>query len=87
MDTFVIRDTHKLIAKLGQRGFSAQQAEAEGHHRRFEGLYTTTLVTKADPKDALRDFEVHLYKFLAGVLIAQGFGTVALTVSLIELLK
>ena len=29
MDGFVIRDTHKLIAKLQQRGFSAQQAPAE----------------------------------------------------------
>ena len=27
MDGIVIRDTHKLIAKLQQRGFSAQQAE------------------------------------------------------------
>ena len=27
MNTFVIRDTHTLVGKLQQRGFSEQQAE------------------------------------------------------------
>jgi hypothetical protein len=53
----------------------------------LKDLDTSALVTKADLKDALRDFEVRLYKFLAGVLIAHGIGTAALTVALIELLK
>jgi hypothetical protein len=52
----------------------------------LKDLDTSALVTKADLKDALRDFEVRLYKFLAGVLIAHGIGTAALTVALIELL-
>jgi hypothetical protein len=46
-----------------------------------------TLPTKANLKDALRDFDVRLYKVLAGVLVAHGLGTAALTVALIELLK
>ena len=85
MEALVIRDTHKLIASLQKRGFSVQQAE--GITEAIKELDTSALVTKADLKDALRDFEVRLYRFLAGVLIAHGLGTAALTVTLIELLR
>ena len=39
------------------------------------------LATKAD----LKDLELRLYRFLAGVLIAHGLGTAALTVVLLQL--
>jgi hypothetical protein len=40
------------------------------------------LTTKTD----LKDLEIQLYKFFAGVLIAHGLGTAALTVELLQLL-
>jgi hypothetical protein len=82
MQTLVI-DTNNIVKKLEQRGFSRTQAE--GITEALKELDTSTLVTKADLKDALRDFEVRLYKFLAGVLIAHGIGVAALTVALIQL--
>ena len=45
------------------------------------------LVTKSDLKDAMRNLELRLYKYLAGVLIAHGLGTAALTVALLQLLR
>jgi hypothetical protein len=84
MHTLVI-DTNRVAKKLEQKGFS--RAQAEGITEALKELDTSTLVTKADLKDSLRDFEVRLYKFLTGVLIAHGLGTAALTVALIELLK
>ena len=46
MDGFVIRDTHKLIAKLQQRGFSAQQAE--GITEAIKEIDAAGLATKTD---------------------------------------
>ena len=46
MQTLVIRDTHKLVAKLQQHGFSAQQAE--GITEALRDLDATTLATKTD---------------------------------------
>jgi hypothetical protein len=85
MEALVIRDTHKLVANLQKRGFSAQQAE--GITDAIKEIDASQLLTKADLKEALRDLQVSLYKFLAGVLIAHGLGTAALTVTLIELLR
>lgn len=83
MQTLVI-DTNGITKKLEQRGFSRSQAE--GITEALKELDVSTLAAKADIRDGLRDFEVRLYKFLAGVLVAHGLGTAALTVTLIELL-
>jgi hypothetical protein len=76
-----ITDTHKLISKLQQRGFSAQQAE--GITAALQELDTSNLVTKADLRDALRDLELRIYKFMFAAMSAQ----TALTVALLEYLK
>jgi hypothetical protein len=81
MEALVIRDTHKLIASLQKRGFSAQQAE--GITEAIKEIDASALATKAD----LRELKIDLIKWLTGVLIARGLGTAALTVALIELLK
>jgi hypothetical protein len=81
MDGFVIRDTHKLVANLQKRGFSAQQAE--GITEAIKEIDASELATKAD----LQHLKIDLIKWLTGVLIAHGLGTAALTVTLIELLK
>ena len=84
MQTLVI-DTNGIVKKLEQRGFSRTQAE--GITDALKELDTSSLVTKADLKDALSSMETRLYKFLAGVLIAHGLGTAALTVALLQLLS
>jgi hypothetical protein len=81
MDGFVIRDTHKLIAKLQQRGFSAQQAE--GITDTIKEIDASAPATKAD----LKDLELRLYKYFSGILVAHGIGTAALTVALLQLLN
>lgn len=81
MDGFVIRDTHKLITRLQQRGFSAQQAE--GIAEAFRDLASDGLTTRSD----LRDLELRLYKYFGAILIAHGLGTAALTVALLQLLS
>ena len=83
MQTLVI-DTNGIVKKLEARGFSRTQAE--GITEALKELDTTKLVTKADLKQALGEQEIRLYKFLAGVLIAHGLGTAALTVALLQLL-
>jgi hypothetical protein len=88
MDGFVIRDTHKLIAKLQQRGFSAQQAE--GITEAIKEIDASGLISTADLKDAVQTLELamreqslSIIKWTAGALLAQG----ALVVALIELLS
>ena len=83
MQTLVI-DTNNIVKKLEQRGFSRTQAE--GITEALKEFDTGTHVTKADFKDGLRELQVGLYKFLAGVLIAHGIGVAALTVALIQLI-
>jgi hypothetical protein len=80
MQTLVI-DTNGIVKKLEQRGFSRTQAE--GITEALKELDVSTLASKAD----LKDLELRLYKFLAGVLIAHGLGTAALTVGLLQLLS
>lgn len=59
MDAFVIRDTHKLIGKLQQRGFSPQQAE--GIAEALREVDASTLATKVD-----------LIKWMVGTQLAYG---------------
>jgi len=73
MDGFVIRDTHELIAKLQQRGFSAQQAE--GITEAIKEIDAVDLATKADVQQLKVDFEKALHRQtwgLVGVIFAQG---------------
>ena len=81
MDGFVIRDTHKLIAKLQQRGFSAQQAE--GITEAIKEIDASALATKAN----LQELKVGIIKWLSAVLLAHGLGTAGLTVALLQLLS
>jgi hypothetical protein len=74
MDGFVIRDTHKLVAKLQQRGFSAQQAE--GITEAIREIDASELPTKSD----LSALEARFYKFTFTAMTA-------LIVGLIEILK
>jgi ABC-type sulfate transport system substrate-binding protein len=85
MDALVVRDTHKLIATLQKRGFSAQQAE--GITDALRDLDASELATKADIRDLktdlqqLRiDFEKALHRqtwaFL-GIIFAQGAFVIA----------
>jgi hypothetical protein len=78
--TFII-DTNGIVKKLEQRGFSRTQAE--GITEALKELDTSALATKAD----IKDLELRLYKYFAGVLIAHGLGTAALTVALMQLLN
>jgi hypothetical protein len=80
MQTLVI-DTNGIVKKLEARGFSRTQAE--GITEALKELDVSMLATKAD----LKDLELRLYRFLAGVLIAHGLGTAALTVALLQLLS
>ena len=80
MQTLVI-DTNGIVKKLEARGFSRTQAE--GITEALKELNASALATKND----LKDLELRLYKFLAGVLIAHGLGTAALTVALLQLLS
>jgi hypothetical protein len=80
MDGLVIRDTHKLIAKLQQRGFSAQQAE--GITDALREIDASTLATKAD----LEHLKTDIIKWMTAVLLAHGLATAALTVALLQLL-
>jgi len=73
MDGFVIRDTHELIAKLQQRGFSAQQAE--GITEAIKEIDAVDLATKAGVQQLKVDFEKALHRQtwgLVGVIFAQG---------------
>jgi hypothetical protein len=74
-------DTHKVITRLQERGFTKDQAEALVAVA--QEVDVSALPTKAD----LKDLELRLYKFFGGILVARGLGTAALTVALIEVLK
>jgi len=76
MQTLVI-DTNGIIKKLEARGFS--RAQAEGITEALKELDTSTLATKSD----LKDLELRLVKWIAGMLLAQG----ALIVALIQYFK
>lgn len=76
MDGFVIRDTHKLIAKLQQRGFSAQQAE--GIADAIKEVDASALVTKTD----LQDVKIDLIKWIVGTQLAYGAIIIAVMVAI-----
>jgi hypothetical protein len=84
MDGFVVRDTHKLIAKLQQRGFSAQQAE--GITEAIKEIDAADLATKADVQQLKIDFEKVLHRQtwgLVGVIFAHG----AFIIAVLQLLQ
>jgi hypothetical protein len=76
MQALVIRDTQKLVAKLQQRGFSAQQAE--GITEALRELDATDLATKND----LQELKVDLIKWMVGTQLAYGAIVVAVLVAL-----
>ncbi len=76
MQTLVI-DTNGIVKKLEQRGFSRTQAE--GITEALKELDISMLATKSD----LKDLELRLVKWIAGMLLAQG----ALVVALIQYFK
>ena len=80
MQTLVI-DTNGIVKKLEQRGFS--RAQAEGITEALKELDTSTLATKNDLKDELKNLELRLIKWMTGMLLAQG----ALVVALIQYFK
>src|ERR1700674_2195987 len=71
MQTLVI-DTNGIVKKLEQRGFSRTQAE--GITEALKELDISMLATKSD----LKDLELRLVKWIAGMLLAQGALIVAL---------
>ena len=81
----LIIDTNGIVKKLEQRGFSRSQAE--GITEALKELDTSNLATKADLKHEIRSLELRLYRYFAGILIAHGLGTAALTVALLQLLN
>ena len=76
MEALVIRDTHKLVANLQKRGFSAQQAE--GITEALKELDASTLATKAD----LHELKVSLIQWMIGIQIGYG----ALIIAVVALL-
>ena len=77
MDALVIRDTHKLIGKLQQRGFSAQQAE--GITDALREVDSTAIATKID----LQDLKVDLIKWMVGTHLAYAAIIIAVLVAVI----
>ena len=77
MDGFVIRDTHRLIAKLQQKGFSPQQAE--GITNALKEVDASALVTKTD----LQDVKLDLIKWIVGTQLAYGAIIIAVLVAIL----
>ena len=77
MDAFVIRDTHRLVGKLQQRGFSAQQAE--GIAEALRELDVSALATKAD----LQELKLDLIKWMVGTQLAYGAIVIGMLVSIL----
>lgn len=90
--TTIAFDKFTFVQTLEKRGFARPQAEAIAEA--VTDIALANLVSKADLQTAtnelrreLKDFQIGLYKTLAGILVAHGIGTAALTVALIQLLK
>ena len=64
MQTLVI-DTNGIVKKLEQRGYSRTQAE--GITEVLKELDVSMLASKSD----LKDLEIRLIKWIAGMLLAQ----------------
>lgn len=77
MEAFVIRDTHKLVGKLQQRGFSSQQAE--GIADALRELDAAALATKND----LQNLKVDLIKWIVGTQIAYSAIIISVFVTLL----
>ena len=78
MDGFVIRDTHKLIAKLQQKGFSPPQ-QAEGITEAIKEIDASALVTKTD----LQEVKLDLIKWMVGTQLAYGAIIIAVLVAIL----
>ena len=81
----LIFDTYKAVSSLRERGLSKEAAE--GITDLLKDVTENNLVTKTDLREEIRNLELRLYKHLAGILIAHGLGTAALTVALLQLLN
>jgi hypothetical protein len=82
MDALVIPDTHKLIASLQKRGFTAQQAE--GIADAIKEVQTIGIATKDDIqtlKEEIRNLKISLIMWMIGIQLAYG----ALIVAVIAL--
>ena len=77
MDAFVIRDTHRLVGKLQQRGFSSQQAE--GIADALRELDASALATKVD----LQELKVDLIRWMVGTHLAYGAIIIGVLVSIL----
>jgi hypothetical protein len=77
----LIIDKYTVVQKLEKRGFS--HAQAEGIAEALSAADLSEVATKSD----LKDFELRLYKYFGGILIAHGLGTAAFTVALLQLLN
>jgi len=77
----LIIDKYTVVQKLEKRGFS--HAQAEGIAEALSAVDLSEVATKSD----LKDFELRLYKYFGGILVAHGLGTAALTVALLQLLN
>ena len=79
-----IFDTYKAVSLLQKRGLSKEAAE--GITELLKDVIENNLITRDDLELALHKQSVTLVKWIAGVLLAHGAGTAALTVALLELL-
>ena len=78
-------DKYSIIQKLEKRGFT--HSHAEGIAEALTSVDVSEIATRSDLKNEIKDLELRLYKYLAGILIAHGLGTAALTVALLQLLR
>ncbi len=74
-------DTHNVMKRRQERGFTKDQAEALV--AAAQEIDLSAFATKADLNDAIRGLEVRIYKFLFAAMSAQ----TALIVGLLQLLK
>jgi hypothetical protein len=73
----IVADTHKVITKLVERGYTQDQAEA--FTEVLQDLDFSELATKSD----LKDLRYQLTWNFFGLLLAQG----ALVIAILQLLK
>ena len=77
MDAFVVLDTHRLIGKLQQRGFSAQQAE--GIAEALRELDASSWATKSD----LQELKIDLVRWMIGTQLAYAAILIGVLASLL----
>ena len=75
MVTTLLLDTHRLVSKLKEHGFSEQQAE--GIAEAIQEVDLASLATKADLKYELKELELRMTIKLGSLVIA-GTGFLAM---------